>query len=83
MSAMDTTLRFSYSNAEEIRTFRAYKQVEAVGGTTELELYQFYHSPYGPSSGVTTFQRMNLKHISWTSNSNATVHFGVNEVSEI
>ncbi|KAJ7742433.1 hypothetical protein DFH07DRAFT_750393, partial [Mycena maculata] len=84
--AMDTVLRFSYSNSEEIRTFRAFQQVE---GGTELELYQFYHSSYGPSDGVTTFQRKNLNtsiwepagEISWTSNTNATVHFGMTEVN--
>ncbi|KAJ7904370.1 hypothetical protein B0H14DRAFT_3103205 [Mycena olivaceomarginata] len=80
-------LRFSYPKPEEIRTFRAYKQLE---GGTELELYEFYHSVYGPSSGVTTFQRKNLTtnvwepagEISWTSNSNATVHFGIDEVEK-
>lgn len=35
---MDTTLRFAYSNPDEIRTFRAYKRIDAAGG--ELELYQ-------------------------------------------
>ncbi|KAJ7699910.1 hypothetical protein B0H17DRAFT_1047627, partial [Mycena rosella] len=102
---MDITLRFAYSNSEEMRTFRVYKRIEAVGGATELELYQasasvdicflafillkFYHSSYGPSSGVTTFQRVNENtsvwepagEISWTSSSNATVHFGINEVN--
>ncbi|KAJ7499087.1 hypothetical protein FB451DRAFT_24977 [Mycena latifolia] len=86
---MATTLRFAYSNSEEIRTFRAYKRIEGAGGATDLELYQFYHSSYGPSSGVTTFQRVNLNtsvwepagEISWTSNTNATVHFGIAEVS--
>jgi hypothetical protein len=95
-------LRFSYPKPEEIRTFRAYKQLE---GAAELELYEvssltvhfsgthldkFYHSVYGPSSGVTTFQRKNLTtnvwepagEISWTSNSNATVHFGIDEVEK-
>ncbi|KAJ7086718.1 hypothetical protein C8R44DRAFT_820879 [Mycena epipterygia] len=83
---MDTTLRFAYSNPDEIRTFRAYERIDAAGG--ELELYQFYHSTYGPSSGVTTFQRQDLTtsvwepagEISWTSNSNATVHFGMDAV---
>ncbi|KAJ7179823.1 hypothetical protein C8R43DRAFT_1093369 [Mycena crocata] len=86
---MDTVLRFSFSNPEEIRTFRAYKRIDTVANPTELELYQFYHSSYGPASGVTTFQRLNLAtgvwepagEISWMSHSNATVHFGVNEVS--
>ncbi|KAJ6629163.1 hypothetical protein B0H10DRAFT_2160627 [Mycena sp. CBHHK59/15] len=81
---MDTTLRFSYSNSE-IRTFNAYKLEDTAA---ETELYQFYHSSLGPSSGVTTFQRKNLNtsiwepagEISWMSNSNATVHFGINEV---
>ncbi|KAJ7276236.1 hypothetical protein B0H12DRAFT_1005313, partial [Mycena haematopus] len=52
-------------------------------------LDKFYHSVYGPSSGVTTFQRKNLTtnvwepagEISWTSNTNAIVHFGIDEVS--
>ncbi|KAJ7937218.1 hypothetical protein B0H13DRAFT_1698960 [Mycena leptocephala] len=86
---MDTVLRFAYPKPEEIRTFRAYKHLDGADGATELELYEFYHSTYGPSSGVTTFSRRNLAtsvmepagEISWTSNSNATVHFGISEVN--
>ncbi|KAJ6516051.1 hypothetical protein C8R45DRAFT_229928 [Mycena sanguinolenta] len=83
---MDTTLRVAFSKPEEIRSFRAYQQRD---NATELEIYEFYHSVYGPSSGVTTFQRRNLTtnvwepagEISWTSNTNATVHFGIDEVN--
>ncbi|KAF7355178.1 hypothetical protein MSAN_01433500 [Mycena sanguinolenta] len=89
---MDTALRFAFSKPEEIRTFRAYQQRD---DAAELEIYEastpplpFYHSVYGPASGVTTFQRKNLTtnvwepagEISWTSNTNATVHFGIDEV---
>ncbi|KAK7061587.1 hypothetical protein R3P38DRAFT_3383766 [Favolaschia claudopus] len=97
---MDTVLRFSYSKPEEIRTFGAHKRLDGGG---ELQLYEvsctvpesrflisrkFYHSSYGPSTGVTTFQRKNLRtdvwepagEISWTSSTNATVHFGTDEV---
>ncbi|KAJ7781419.1 hypothetical protein B0H16DRAFT_1498347 [Mycena metata] len=76
---MDTILRFAFSKPDEIRTFRVHKRLE----DGELALYEFYHSSYGPSSGVTTFQRKNLSHIqiSWTSRENATVHFGISEVN--
>ncbi|KAJ7283822.1 hypothetical protein C8J57DRAFT_1054392 [Mycena rebaudengoi] len=58
--------------------------------TADIHLFaKFYHSSLGPSSGVTTFQRKNLNtsiwepagEISWTSDSNATVHFGIYEVN--
>ncbi|KAF8211290.1 hypothetical protein K438DRAFT_1568740 [Mycena galopus ATCC 62051] len=85
---MDTILRFAYSKPEEIRTFRAFKRLD---DATEVELYEFYHSVFGPASGVTTFQRKNLVtnvwepagEISWASNSNtnATVYFGTDEVN--
>ncbi|KAJ6539177.1 hypothetical protein B0H19DRAFT_960293 [Mycena capillaripes] len=60
-----------------------------VGHLPTLTRSKFYHSSYGPSEGVTTFQRRNLAtsvmepagEISWTSNSNATVHFGISEVN--
>ncbi|KAJ7507591.1 hypothetical protein B0H11DRAFT_2169371 [Mycena galericulata] len=90
MSPMDTVLRFSYSNSEEIRTAGTVSsKVASVGKKARTYQSKFYHSSYGPSSGVTTFQRKNLNtsvwepagEISWTSNTNATVHFGMTEVN--
>ncbi|KAJ7095216.1 hypothetical protein B0H15DRAFT_967117 [Mycena belliarum] len=95
MATSTVTLRFAFTHPDEMRTFRAYKRLDGPGAA-ELELYQasdclpvFYHSSYGPSGGVTTFQRVNVAtgvwepagEISWTSSSNATVHFGIAEVN--
>lgn len=80
----DINLRFQYSASSntDIRTF-------SVCTTHDQELYKFYHPVTGLSIGVTTFFRKNpatnvydtAGSIEWLSNTNAIVHFGINEVS--
>ncbi|KAH7920276.1 hypothetical protein BV22DRAFT_814079 [Leucogyrophana mollusca] len=88
MSASDIVLRFVYpiSSNADIRTFRVYQVIE--GSTGELELYKFLHPMTGLATGITTYHRKNLitlvfetaGQIEWTSNTNATVYFGIDEV---
>ncbi|KAJ8595342.1 hypothetical protein M405DRAFT_728213 [Rhizopogon salebrosus TDB-379] len=88
----DMIFRFVFpSEADcDMRTFRIY---QVIGGTAheELVLYKFSHSTTGPgsSSGTTTYHRKNMTslafecagYIHWSSNTNATVCFGVDELS--
>ncbi|TFY79399.1 hypothetical protein EWM64_g4609 [Hericium alpestre] len=89
MSSTDIILKFSYPPAEsnsDMRTFNVYRVYE--GSTDQLELYKFYHPNTGLSIGVTTFHRKNTTtskwetagEIEWSSDTNATVHFGIDEV---
>ncbi|EPQ59599.1 hypothetical protein GLOTRDRAFT_103596 [Gloeophyllum trabeum ATCC 11539] len=90
MSSGNIVLRFQYppsGSNSDIRTFRVY---HVIGDSSDVaELYRFYHPLTGLSSGVTTFQRRNLTtnvwdsagQIDWTSNSNATVTFGIDDVN--
>jgi len=86
MAETDFILRFIYlQNTPDIRTFRVY---EVVGGSFGMELYRFYHPMTGSTTGATTFHRQNSAtlvfenagSIEWTSNTNATVYFGMDEV---
>ncbi|KAF8232397.1 hypothetical protein L208DRAFT_1397356 [Tricholoma matsutake] len=92
MTSDDINLHFKYSTGSntDIRTFSVY-WTRAIQSNDELEvteLYQFYHPVTGHTTGVTTFCRQNpATHvfetagaIEWFSNSNATVHFGIDEV---
>ncbi|TFK56119.1 hypothetical protein OE88DRAFT_1731742 [Heliocybe sulcata] len=90
MSSGNTVLLFVYppsGSNSDIRTFRGYQL--SAGSSTSTELYRFHHPLTGLSSGVTTFQHRNLTtgiwdtagHIDWTSNSNATVTFGLDQVN--
>ncbi|KZT26983.1 hypothetical protein NEOLEDRAFT_1062011 [Neolentinus lepideus HHB14362 ss-1] len=90
MSSGNIVLRFVYPPSDsnsDIRTFRVYQLSE--DSSTSTELYRFFHPLTGLSSGVTTFQHKNLTtgiwdsagQIDWTSNYNATVTFGIDEVN--
>ncbi|OJA20888.1 hypothetical protein AZE42_00881 [Rhizopogon vesiculosus] len=92
MVDIDMVFRFAFSIDADCdkRTFRVY-QVIRTTVVEELELYKFSHSTTGSgsSSGTTTCHRKNMislafdniGHIRWSSNTNATVRFGVEEVS--
>ncbi|GLB33630.1 hypothetical protein LshimejAT787_0105140 [Lyophyllum shimeji] len=60
-----------------------------VGERGQVELYKFYHPVTGMNIGMTNFYRQNLQTtvfepagaIEWLSNENATIQFGLEEVS--
>lgn len=90
MPATDIVLRFAYPPPEtnsDFRTFNVYRVSEE--STEQVELYKFYHPNTGMPIGGTTFHRKNLNtmkwetagEIEWTSNTNATIYFGIDEVS--
>ncbi|KAA1466135.1 hypothetical protein DENSPDRAFT_830884 [Dentipellis sp. KUC8613] len=90
MTSTDIILRFSHPPSEsnsDLRTFNIYRIYD--GSTDQIELYKFYHPNTGLAIGVTTFHRKNTStskwetagEIEWSSYTNATVHFGIDEVS--
>ncbi|KDQ64744.1 hypothetical protein JAAARDRAFT_28384 [Jaapia argillacea MUCL 33604] len=90
MTAPDIVLRFVYQppgSNSDIRTFRVHHLQE--GSENYFELYKFYHPITGMTSGSTTFHRKNRAtlvwepagQIEWSSNSNAMIQFGIDEVS--
>ncbi|KAL1743309.1 hypothetical protein HDZ31DRAFT_83494 [Schizophyllum fasciatum] len=80
-------LRFAFSTSSnsDMRTLQVYSQADG----QETELYKFYHPMTGLSSGLTTVQRRNPNtqiyetacEIEWKSDTNATVSFGVEQVT--
>ncbi|KAJ3811812.1 hypothetical protein EV368DRAFT_73710 [Lentinula lateritia] len=70
----------------DMRTFKVHLLSDGSPHTTEL--YRFHHPVTGLSHGLTTFHRQNLTthifetagQIEWSSDYNATVHFGLEEV---
>jgi len=89
MADTDFILRFVYPRSpstSDLRTFRVYEVV--AGSSAEVELYRFHHPMTGLTTSVTTIHRKNLAtlvfepagSIEWSSDTNATVHFGLEEV---
>ncbi|RDB22512.1 hypothetical protein Hypma_010386 [Hypsizygus marmoreus] len=72
----------------DMRTFSVYRAASSADAE-DTEIYKFYHPVTGLNIGVTTFYRQNLQTqvfetagaIEWLSKSNATVQFGIEEVS--
>ncbi|EIM88220.1 uncharacterized protein STEHIDRAFT_155573 [Stereum hirsutum FP-91666 SS1] len=68
------------------RTFTVFRPTD--DGSGPIELYKFYHPNSGLTFGSTTFHRKNMAtakwetagEIDWTSATNATAHFGIEEV---
>lgn len=87
--ATDIILQFVYSPGpnSDMRTFSVFMTGEA----GEIEIYKFYHPVTGMNIGMTNFYRQNLQTtifepagaIEWLSNVNATVHFGLEEVTTL
>ncbi|KAJ4472307.1 hypothetical protein J3R30DRAFT_3660141 [Lentinula aciculospora] len=71
----------------DMRTFKVHL-FSNESPTHTIELYRFHHPVTGLSHGLTTFHRQNLVtnifetagQIEWSSDYNATVHFGLEEV---
>ncbi|PCH41426.1 hypothetical protein WOLCODRAFT_131910 [Wolfiporia cocos MD-104 SS10] len=90
MSTADLVLQFLYpeSSNADMRTFRVVQLPDETTSESE-ELYKFHHPNTGTTTGVTSIQRKNLTtqrwenagQIEWTSNTNATVYFGIERVS--
>ncbi|KIK65447.1 hypothetical protein GYMLUDRAFT_258198 [Collybiopsis luxurians FD-317 M1] len=76
----------SVANAD-MRTFKVF-QLSDEPSTDGVELYRFYHPVTGLAHGLTTFHRQNLTtsifepagQIDWSSDYNATIYFGLEEV---
>ncbi|KAI0069013.1 hypothetical protein BV25DRAFT_1792070 [Artomyces pyxidatus] len=92
MPSSAITLRLQYPPAESVadpRTVNIYRTVVTDDSTDQVELYKFHHPNTGSRIGVTTFHRMNMAtqkwetagEIDWTSDTNATVLFGIESIS--
>ncbi|THV03273.1 hypothetical protein K435DRAFT_827117 [Dendrothele bispora CBS 962.96] len=88
MTSSDFTLYFEFpDNDPENRTFKIHKLAQD-SADASTEFYRFHHPVTGLKTGLTTFQRHNLKtdifetagQIDWLSNYNCTISFGIDEV---
>ncbi|KAF5388034.1 hypothetical protein D9615_000230 [Tricholomella constricta] len=84
----DLIFHFVYSPGpnSDMRTFSVFRATDKAGN---LEIYKFYHPVTGMNIGMTNFYRQNLETtvfepagaIEWISNENATIQFGIEEIS--
>ncbi|ETW84312.1 hypothetical protein HETIRDRAFT_416015 [Heterobasidion irregulare TC 32-1] len=80
--------RVSEESTEQVELYKVHI-IAAPSATVLLMITQFYHPNTGMPIGGTTFHRKNLNtmkwetagEIEWTSNTNARIYFGIDEVS--
>ncbi|KAJ3803073.1 hypothetical protein GGU11DRAFT_671288 [Lentinula aff. detonsa] len=89
MSSPPFNLHFVFASAidADMRTFKV-NLLPSDSSTHSIELYRFHHPVTGLTHGLTTFRRQNMAtnifetagQIEWSSDHNATIYFGLEEV---